>query len=99
MNCDGLRRSELFRARGSATVKWRSPIVERRVAGAIRSADDAHADGAVVPRSRPSRWRFADSLVWTRVHTDKPVRTACTAASATTERNLADWGYLLRVVT
>jgi len=31
MNCDGLRRSELFRARGSATVKSRSPIVERRV--------------------------------------------------------------------
>ena len=41
---DGLRRiasGRLFRARGAATAKARSPIVVRRVAGTMRSADDA----------------------------------------------------------
>ena len=39
MNCDRLRPPD--HARGPATVKARSSIVERRVAGTIRSADDA----------------------------------------------------------
>jgi len=41
---DGLRQiasGRLFPARGSATAKARSPIVVRRVAGTMRSADDA----------------------------------------------------------
>jgi len=43
---DGQRRAatdlgRLFQARGPATAKARSPIVVRRVAGTMRSADDA----------------------------------------------------------
>jgi len=41
---DGLRRiasGRLFQARGAATAKARSPIVVRRIAGTMTSADDA----------------------------------------------------------
>jgi len=41
---DGLRRiasGRLFQTRGAVTAKARSPIVVRRVAGTMRSADDA----------------------------------------------------------
>ena len=44
MASDELRRiasGRLFQTRGAATAKARSPIVERRVAGTMRSADDA----------------------------------------------------------
>jgi len=44
MASDELRRiasSRLFQTRGAATAKARSPIVARRVAGTMRSADDA----------------------------------------------------------
>ena len=46
---DGLRRiasGRLFQARGAATAKVRSPIVVRRVAGTMRSADDAGTKGS-----------------------------------------------------
>ena len=41
-----------------------------------RSAGDA-----VIPHSRPGIWRSASSSVWTRVHTGRPVRTACTGCA------------------
>jgi len=41
-----------------------------------RSAGDA-----VIPHSLPGRWRSACSSVQTRVHTSRPVRTACTGCA------------------
>jgi len=56
----------LFQALGPATAKARSPIVVRRIAGTMRSADDAE------------RRRSAGSSAQTHVRTGRPVSTACT---------------------
>ena len=80
MGCDGSRPAECSR-HAVLTAKARSPIVVHRVAGTMRSADDAERRRRLIPHLRPGRWHSAVSSVRTPERTGKPVRTACTGCT------------------